>query len=222
MNLARCLLFLVVAMALSPATARSQTAETSTNPPPVMLEETSERKWSFSASLYSYFVPDDREYVQPTFSADRDWLHLEARYNYEDLDTGSVWVGYNLGGGKKLEWEFTPMLGGVFGELTGVAPGYAGSLSWWKLSLYTEGEYVIDTGDHTGNFFYTWSELSLAPVDWFRFGVVAQKTKLYETDRDVQRGLLVGFTYRSLDLTGYVFNLDESQPTWVFAVTFNF
>ena len=38
------------------------------------------------------------------------------------------------------------MIGGVFGDTTGVAPGYKGSLSWWKLELYSEGEYVFDTG----------------------------------------------------------------------------
>ena len=101
--------------------------------------------WSFSASAYTYIVPDDGNYVQPTFTADRGWLHLEARYNYEALDTGSAWVGYNFSGGEKLAWEFTPMLGGVFGDITGVAPGYKGSLSWWKLELYSEGEYVFDT-----------------------------------------------------------------------------
>jgi hypothetical protein len=78
--------------------------------------------------------------------ADRDWLHLEGRYNYEALDTGSAWVGYNFSGGDMLAWEITPMLGGVFGDTTGVAPGYKGSLGWWKLELYSEGEYVYDTG----------------------------------------------------------------------------
>ena len=81
-------------------------------------EEADEKAWSFSASAYTYIVPDFQEYVQPTFTADRDWLHLEARYNYENLETGSAWVGYNFSGGKKLEWEFTPMLGGVFGNTT--------------------------------------------------------------------------------------------------------
>ena len=38
------------------------------------------------------------------------------------------------------------MIGGVFGDTTGIAPGYKGSLSWWKLELYSEGEYVFDTG----------------------------------------------------------------------------
>ena len=61
------------------------------------------KKWEFSASAYTYFVPDSDEsddYVQPTFTADRGWLHLEARYNYEALDTGSAWLGFNFAGGK--------------------------------------------------------------------------------------------------------------------------
>ena len=186
------------------------------------IETEGKKQWSFSASAYAYVVPDSREYAQPTFTADRNWLHLEARYNYEDLETGSAWVGYNFGGGDKLAWEFTPMLGGVFGNTTGIAPGYKGSLSWWKLELYSEGEYVIDTGDSSGNFFYNWSELTLAPVDWFRFGLVTQRTRAYETDRDIQRGLLAGFSYKKVDLTGYVFNPDESKPTVVVAVSFSF
>ncbi len=193
-----------------------------TNTAPAGAEAEAETGWSFSAAAYTYLVPDDREFVQPTFTADRDWLHLEARYNYEDLETGSLWVGYNFGGGEKLAWEFTPMLGGVFGDTTGIAPGYKGSVSWWKLELYSEGEYVFDTNDSSESFFYNWSELTLAPVDWFRFGLVTQRTRVYETDRELQRGLLAGFTYKSVDLATYVFNLDDGKPTWVFAVTLNF
>ncbi len=197
-------------------------AAVGTNSVPSAIETDTERKWSFSASAYAYFVPDSRDYVQPTFTADHDWLHLEARYNYEDLETGSAWLGYNFGGGKKLTWEFTPMLGGVFGNTTGIAPGYKGSVSWWKLELYSEGEYVIDPGDASGNFFYNWSELTLAPAEWLRFGLVTQRTRAYETDRDVQRGVLLGFSYRMVDLTGYVFNPDESHPTIVVALAVNF
>ena len=200
--------------------ARAQ-EQSPTNAAPAATKEP-EKEWSFSASAYAYFVPDSREYVQPTFTADHQWLHLEARYNYENLDTGSTWIGYNLSGGEKLGWEFTPMLGGVFGNTTGIAPGYKGSLSWWKLELYSEGEYVVDTGDASGSFFYNWSELTLAPVDWFRFGLVTQRTRLYESDREIQRGLLAGFSYKALDLTTYVFNPDESRPTVVVAVSVGF
>jgi hypothetical protein len=114
------------------------------------------------------------------------------------------------------------MLGGVFGNTTGIAPGYKGSLGWWKLELYSEGEYVVDPGDSSGSFFYNWSELTLAPVDWFRFGLVTQRTRLYQTDRDIQRGLLLGVSLKRLDLTAIVFNPDEDRPTMVFAAGFNF
>src|SRR5437868_3632840 len=75
----------------STATAPTTTAPTTTASLPEVAEE---KAWSFSLAAYAYFVPDSRDYVQPTFMADRDWLHLEARYNYEALDSGSVWVGY--------------------------------------------------------------------------------------------------------------------------------
>jgi hypothetical protein len=214
-----------IALLLLAVQALGQTTPTNaspaTNAAPPALEKEAERSWSFSASAYAYIVPNDREYVQPTIAADRGWLHLEARYNYEDLETGSAWVGCNFKGGDKLAWEFTPMLGGVFGNTTGIAPGYKGSLSWWKLELYSEGEYVFDTGDSSESFFYNWSELTLAPVDWFRFGLVTQRTRVYETERDVQRGVLVGFTWKRVNLTTYMFNPDD-QPTWVFAVGLNF
>ena len=134
-------------------------------------------KWSFSAAVSLYIVPDDREYIQPTLTADRDWLHLEARYNYEARDTASLWVGCNFSGGKSLQWELTPMIGGVFGEVNGIAPGIKLTLTYWKLQFYTENEFVFDKNDSSNNFFYSWSELSLAPVDWFRFGIVAGKSK---------------------------------------------
>ncbi len=180
-----------------------------------------EKSWSSSLSVYTYILPDNRYYAQPTLTVDHDWLHLEARYNYEDLRTASLWAGYNFSGGEKLAWELTPMLGGAFGDTTGIAPGYKGSLSWWKLELYSEGEYLFDTSDSAGSFFYNWSELTLSPTEWFRFGLVTQRTHIYETNRDIQRGFLVGFSFKHIDLTTYVFNPDD-RPSVVLGVGVNF
>jgi len=36
--------------------------------------------WSFSVTADGYVVPHAEFFVSPTFTADRDWLHLEARY----------------------------------------------------------------------------------------------------------------------------------------------
>ena len=202
--------------------ATNDLATARTNAALATLSEADVKEWAYSVSACGYLVPNDRDYVQPTITADRDWLHLEARYNYEALDTGSAWIGYNLSVGDKLTLDVTPMLGGVFGELTGIAPGYEFTLGWWKLELYSEGEYVFDPGDSSGSFFYSWSELSLAPVDWFRCGVVAQRTRAYQTDVDIQRGFLVGVTFKKVDFTTYLFNPDQSKPTLVLAVGVDF
>ena len=53
--------------------------------PPVEVEESGIDNWDYAFSAATYLVRNDREYVNPTFTADRNWLHLEARYNYEAL-----------------------------------------------------------------------------------------------------------------------------------------
>jgi len=207
------------ALAQTPANApASQAAAT----PPVTTEETDDKAWSFSASAYTYIARESEDYVQPTFTADRGWLHLEARYNYEALDTGSAWVGYNFSGGEHLAWEFTPMIAGVFGRTTGVAPGYKGSLNWWKLALYSEGEHVFDAGDSADNFSYNWSELTLAPVEGFRFGLATQRTYVRQSDAEIQDGPLVGFSYKRVDVTTYFFNPSDDDRTVVIAAGVRF
>jgi len=233
-SLAATLLLCAAAFAQEPATPPAQPAPPAQEPAPPAKQEPAppaqepapkqeqappakEPSWGFSFEAYSFTVPDDHSYVQTTIAADRDQLHLEARYNYEDIDTASVWVGWNLGFdvGDKVALAVTPMVGGVFGETSGVAPGCLATLSCWRLELYAEAEYLIDSDDSSDNFFYTWTELTVSVTDWLRVGCVAQHTKLYDTDRDTQRGLMAGVSVKSLDFTAYMFNPDDSEPVYV-------
>jgi len=103
---------IVPALALLACQSEGQTttnAPPASNSPSLASENATEKGWSSSASVYTYIVPDDRDYVQPTVTFDRDWLHLQARYNYENLEAGSAWAGYNFSGGERLAWEFTPV-----------------------------------------------------------------------------------------------------------------
>ena len=179
-------------------------------------------EWTFYVSGDTYLLPAASNYLQPRVTADRDRLHLEARFNDEARDTASIWAGVNFSGGDGLSWELTPMVGAVFGRTRGVAPGYRGSIAWRAVEFSSEGEALIDAGDAADSFFYNWSELTLAPVEWVRFGLVTQRTRAYRADRDVQRGLLVGTSIRKLDLTAYVFNPDDRKPIVVLAFAVSF
>ena len=199
--------------------ARPALAETARDETPAAEEVAT---WALSLSAYAYFVPDSPNYLMPLLGVDHGALHLEARYNYEDLTTGSTWGGYNFSGGNEVTWAITPMLGVVFGNTNGMAPGYKGSLGWWKLELYSEGEYLFDFSGSSGNFFYNWSELTLAPCEYFRFGLVTQRTRAYAAERELQRGLLAGFSYDVASLTVYVLNPDDSEPILILAAGLDF
>jgi len=189
---------------------------------PVPSPEAQAPTWSLTAALTGYLLPDDPDYAQPSFIADRERLHLEARYNYEGHKTASLWVGYNLSFGEKVTFDLTPMVGSVFGDTSGVAPGYKLSLAYRKLELSSESEYVFDAGSSSDNFFYTWSELAWSPADWVRVGLVVQRTKLYQTEFDIQRGVLLGVTWKKASFTTYVFNPDAGKPTVVLGLTLDF
>ncbi len=178
--------------------------------------------WAFALTTSGYIVPGGPSYVSPDLTADRGWLHLEARYNYEALETGSLWVGYNFSAGKKLVLNVTPMFGGVFGNLNGVAPGYLFTLTYKKVQLYSSGEFVFDAQNRSGNYFYNWSQATFSPRKWLQLGIVSQRTRAYHTSLDVQRGALVGFTYKKLNFTTNVFNFGWTTPTEVLALGLNF
>jgi hypothetical protein len=178
--------------------------------------------WEFNLTVDGYIVPNAVSYVDPVLMADRSWLHLEARYNDENLRTGTVWVGYNFTAGKKLVLNVTPMIGGVFGRTTGIAPGCEASLTYKRLEISVTNEYVFDTRSKSGNFYNTWPQFTYSPWGWLQVGLVAERTRAFQTSLDVQRGFLVGVTHKNWESTVYVFNVGFTDPTVVLEVGWNF
>jgi hypothetical protein len=185
-------------------------------------EETDKPAWEYSLSTAVYVPLRSQDYANPIITADHDWLHIEARYNYEALKTGSLWIGYKFSFGEKLEIGLTPMLGGVFGNTTGIAPGYTISASYRPIEFFTQGEYLFDAGASSNNFFYTWSELSCAVTSWFKAGIVVDRTKTLGTSIDIRRGPLIGFNYKKVNFTTYWLSPGSRDATFIFAVTVNF
>ncbi|MEQ1633618.1 MAG: hypothetical protein ABL997_14665 [Planctomycetota bacterium] len=208
--------FIVAALAALPdlASAQSPTIED-----PRVADTTAAEApaWEFSATVLSFYVPGDREYIQPIVEADRDWLHLEARFNYEGVDTGSLWAGVNFDFGSEdgLLVALTPMVGVAAGDTEGVAPGYRCGVSWQRFEFDAEGEWLFDTENAEASFFYSWSELTFAPIETLRLGVVVERTVLFESDREIQRGLLLGYGNERFDVSGVWFNPDDSDPIFV-------
>ena len=182
---------------------------------PIKTPAAAAQPWEYNLTVDGYIIPDGTSYADPVFTADHNWLHVEARYNYENLHTGSLWVGYNFSAGKMLVLSVTPMIGGVFGRTNGIAPGCEASLTYKKIEASISNEYVFDTTSKSGNFYYAWPQLTYSPVEWLHLGAVAQHTKAYHTPFNIQRGFLVGFSHKKWEFTTYVFNPSISDTTVV-------
>ena len=103
--------------------------------------------WEWGPSILLYVLPEESDYLQPTLTADRGALHLEARYNYEDRETGSAFVGWNLSFGEELKFGLAPWSGACSAGRTGIAPALTLTLEWGPLALWSQSEYVFDLGD---------------------------------------------------------------------------
>lgn len=174
-------------------------------------------EWDFNSSLYTYFIPDDF-FLLPILTADKSELHLEARYNYEDRNTFSGWIGYNFQTGEELEFTAAPMIGAVLGNINGVAPGLELDLLYSSFELYSESEYLFNIEDGSGNYFYVWTELTYSPIDWLWVGIVGQRTRAYQTELDVQRGVLAGASYSIFELAGYLFNIGNDDAYFMLSI----
>jgi hypothetical protein len=108
--------------------------------------------WTFFTYIDGYIAPHSSFLASPIFTADHDHPHLEARYGYEDRYLGSLWAGYNSSARTNLKLQLTPMLGIVFGQQTGIAPGLEGALSYKRLSFSSSAEYVFDVKNRDNNF----------------------------------------------------------------------
>jgi hypothetical protein len=185
-------------------------------------EDTDQKPWRVTANVYGYVVPDAPNFVMVTAPVEIGRWHVEGRYNYEALHSGSGFAGVKLGWGQTVRLSVTPMLGIVFGELDGLVPALRLTLNWWRLDLYSELETVIDLHDTGDSFFYAWSELGFTPIHWTRFGAALQRSLVFKTSLDIQRGLFASVTIRFLTLSLYEFNAPWTTPTWVLAASVTF
>ena len=186
-----------------------------------MYAQEKQSTWSFEAAMNVYFLSDGT-ILLPVFEADKNHLHLESRYNYEDLQTISVWGGYNFYGGKKLAYSITPMAGVVAGLSNGFAMGLEFELTLAGFTLYSESEQLFDLNTIENDFFYAWTDFTYAPLEWLFFGISGQRTRLYETNTEIQHGLIVGSAFGDFEASAYFYNPELDDRFVLISLSYTF
>ena len=171
---------------------------------------------------FYYAMRDQPDFGVAVAAINRGALHLEARYNYEVRDAGSLFVGWKFSGGDAVTFEITPILGALFGAGRGVVPGVEASVAYGSVDAYIEAEYVHDTAQSSDSYYYSWSELGWKPLAWLRVGLAGQRTRVVQTGRDLQRGLFAQLILDKATLSVYAFNPDSGSRYAILALGVQF
>jgi hypothetical protein len=181
-------------------------------------------EWDFAATGYWNAPRGAADFASGIFTAERGALHLEARANYEAIHAQSAFVGWTFAtkGEGELKLEATPIVGGVTGSARGPIVGVEATISAGKVDFYIEAEYVRGRESRESSYTYAWSELGYRPVEPLRFGIVAQRTRLYGNEREVQRGGFAQYTHGPATLALYWFNPGSSDQVVIGSLGFAF
>lgn len=108
--------------------------------------------WEFAVTAYPTAIRGGERYTSAVATADRGALHLEARYNYESIGARSAFVGWTFAGSETVIWEFTPLVGGAWGDTKAFVPGFEASVAWRRFDFYIEAEYVRDSAERADSY----------------------------------------------------------------------
>jgi len=190
-------------------------------PAPPTFEE-SANAWTFTASLSWYFVPNQKNFGVLDATADHGPLRLELRYHDEAIGTASSLIGWKFAFGETVKLELTPLVGCLVGDEGGPIGGLEVTLGWGPFSFTSQDEWVWVVQGGKAGLFYAWTELDVRPWDWVRAGIVAQRTHLFHTAREIIFGPLLGFTVLNADLTLYWFQPGGIDQTFTVTLEVSF
>ena len=151
------------------------------------------------------------------FTSSNNW-YGEARYNFDELNTFSLYAGRKFSGNGNLSWEATPLIGGLMGQMTGGSVGMNFGMDFKKLFFASQSQYSFSIENNTDKFFYNWSELGYNATSWLYAGVALQQTNIYKTIGKLEPGCMIGFSFSNWKIPLYAFNAAEQERYFVFGL----
>jgi hypothetical protein len=171
---------------------------------------------------YSYIGAQSAGAIVPSLhlQSASNW-YGELRYNYEDLQTCSLYGGRIIEGGNDLEYSITPMLGFSAGWFTGISLATNAEAEWKNFYLSSQTQHSIAIKEDCENFFFSWSELGYNVSDHFFAGLAMQYT-LQMKQHDFEPGFLAGLNFKNFSFPFYVFSPFHSGRYFILGVNYEY
>ena len=157
--------------------------------------------------------------------------YWEARYNYEDAKTVSLFWGHPFYVSKKMELEIIPTLGLSAGNFIGGSSALQLNAENDRFEFYSLNQYSLCFTDVNRSFFFNWSEAIYKFKKVVKLGAALQYTESMpqknweetaESTHQVDVGPVIGFEYKKFYLCGYFFNFWQPERHYAIGLTYRF
>ena len=143
----------------------------------------------------------------------RQW-YAEARYNYEDINTFSLYLGKTFSNNNRLTYSVTPILGGSVGRFKGISAGLNIGLEYGNAFFSGQSQYSFTTSKESVDFFYSWSEIGYLAFEWLYAGISFQHT--WSSGEFLpETALMAGFSFNRFTIPLYAFDLFNEERYFV-------
>jgi|GEM_PF-1456929 len=147
------------------------------------------------------------------------WIHFkkiyfEARYNYEAINTFSLYCGRSFLLGKNEGLEIIPGLGGSLGIFNGVSPYLGVNLGFNKITLFSQNQYSINTSCRDGDFFFSWSAIMYNAYKSVHFGVSEQVFVPVNGNAIINYGPMLSLVNDPFSIEFYAYNFWDNNSMW--------
>jgi len=139
------------------------------------------------------------------FQTSKNW-YIEGRYNFEALNTMSVYAGKTFEKKAAVSYSVSPVIGAVMGRYKGGSLGVNGDADYKKYSFSSQLQYTFSIKDKTEDFLYSWSDLSYQAFDNISAGFSVQQTNVYKEQCKLEKGIFVKASFNRWTIPLYVFS----------------
>ena len=147
-------------------------------------------------------------------------FYAESRYNYEELNTFSFYMGRTFFKESAVSYSISPIAGAVIGDFNGGSIGANISLGYKNFYIYTQPQYTFSLEAAYNNFIYSWTDITYSPLNWLSVGVSLQHTKPYRSKGFIENGLVIEAAYKKFTFPVYIYSPQNNNRSILFGANF--
>jgi hypothetical protein len=153
------------------------------------------------------------------YQSSNKW-YAEGRFNYEAMNTLSLYGGKTFTKNAAVSYSATPIAGVVLGQMNGGSVGLNLAVDYQKFNFNTQSQHTFSIQQPGNSFTYSWSDFTYRFFKKFAGGASLQQTKLYRVNGAFEKGILLKTSFKNWTFPLYIFRPEAPDRYFVLGINY--